>query len=253
MRRWRFVLVTLAVLTTGCSGVVFEETRPTTPTADGPPGVGTDGLNASALVAAHERSLAGVPVAIETTRSRWDTLGRPNETVTTRMKSDGDGTLWRRTVSEIGAEQSHVERWDDGPSGLRYDADTGRVAVDDIAPSPTDRYQTRQLREWFVRGTYEVRALGPPNARRYVLTATQYTPLDGRPVEADTVRFESRAVVTARGRVLAMSASLATVERNRWGRQVRSRSYTYRVARTGGVTPSRPAWHPQRETAVADG
>lgn len=240
---YRVGAVTLLLVSAGCLGLGVGSTQ-SSDASTLPPGVDNGSLNATALVAAHERSLTGVPAAVETSRSVWDTgAGGENETVTTRTLTDGNGTVWQRQVTEHGGTRSTVERWDDGTRSLRHDPAAGEtVSVDGLSD---EQYRTARLETWLSTGQYELAAVESGPTTRYVLTATAYTPPDGEPLEADTVRYEATAVVTAAGRVTAMSATLVTVETNRWGRQVRSESYSYRVARTGDVTPTSPDWLPE--------
>jgi hypothetical protein len=247
MTRYRVAVVALALLSAGCLGLDFGGTQSQTGVSALPPGVDNGSLNATALVAAHERSLAGVAVTVETSQSEWTTDAGGNETRRTRAVTGGNGTHWRRTVTDAGAGQSSVEYWSDGTDSVRYG---GETVSTDPATTPAERYRTTNLSTWLATGEYELAAVESGSPTRYVLTATTYTPPDGEPLEADTVRYEATAVVTTTGRVTAMSATLVTIETNRWGRHVRSQSYSYRVARAGGITPPRPDWLPD---GVAEG
>jgi len=253
MMRYRLAVVALALMSAGCLGLDLGSSQSPSDGATLPPGIDNGSLNATAVVAAHERSLAGVAVAIETSRTEWTTDAGGNETVRTRTVTDGNGTHWRRTVTDTGASQSGVEYWGDGTDSVRYSGDAVETVSVDAVTTPTERYQTAGLATWLDAGEYELTAVEPGTPTRYVLTATAYTPPDGEPLEADTVRYESTVVVTATGRVTAMSATLVTIETNRWGRHVRSQSYDYRVVRAGGVSPPRPDWLPADVVEGEDG
>jgi len=252
MGRVRVGVVALVLVSAVCLGLDSGGTHSNGGASPLPPGVDNGSLNATALTAAHERSLVGTPVAIETTRATWDTDPGGNQTVTTDTLTDGNGTLWRRTVTGVD-EQAHVERWTNGRRSLRYGAATGETRSAAVVTKPGQRYLTTRLAMWLDTGRYSLTAVESATPGRYVLTTTTYTPPDGEPLEADTVRYEATAVVTASGRVQAMSATLVTIETNRWGRHVRSRSYSYRVVRTGDVTPPTPDWLPDRSAAAVEG
>ncbi|WP_276271128.1 hypothetical protein [Haloarcula litorea] len=253
--RLRSLLVALLVLGAGCSGFGGEGPRPgdarlaapqgaaPTATDSSPPGLDGGVADAARLVAAHEQSLRGVSVALVTTRSVRSTVaGETNRSRRTRVRTDGNGTRFVRTVVDAPSETRAVELWQDGEAGLRHVAETGETTAVAGVDDPGERYRTGRLASWLAAGTYEVRR----TESSYVLVATGYAHPDGGRSEADTARYEARAIVTPAGRVTAMTATLVTVERNKWGRQTVVRSYSYRVARTGGVTVPRPAW-------VADG
>ncbi|MBX0322009.1 hypothetical protein EGH21_03080 [Halomicroarcula sp. F13] len=255
MASLRVAVVGLLVVATGCVGFGAPGTERAETTGAAPPGVDDGIANATALVRAHERSLDGVGVDLATTWVRRSSVpGEPNRTARTRTLTDGNGTLWRRTVTGSDGTERRVERWVVDGGGFRHVPATGRTdRVDGVGP--TARYRTARLERWLAAGQYRVAAVESGTPERYVLSTTTYTPPDGEPLEADTVRYEARAVVTADGRVTAFSATLVIVERNKWGRQTRTYSYGYRLARTGAVAVSRPAWVPdtRADVEVADG
>jgi len=248
----RIGVVALVVASAMSLGLGFDGTQTNTRASSLPPGVDNGSLNATALVAAHERSLADTAVAIETSRATWNTDAGGNQTTTIRTLTDGNGTVWRRRVTDAG-EQSRVEEWTDGRRSYRYIAADGETVSTDAVTSPSQRYLTARLRAWLDTGQYTLAAVESGTPPRYVLETTTYTPPDGEPLEADTVRYEATVVVTGTGRVQAMSATLRTIETNRWGRQVRSQSYSYRVVRTGDVTTPTPDWLPNRAAEGNDG
>ena len=252
MSRYRLGVVALVLLSAGCLGFEAGGATEQPSVSTRAPGIANGSVDATALVAAHERSLDGVAVAVETTQSRWGT-DVDNRTVDTRTLTDGNGTLWRRQLTQRDTTRTRVERWQQGGDSLRYVADTGAVVATDGAATPGERYGTAALETWLAAGEYEVDAVESGGQTGYVLTSTTYTPPNGEALEADTVRYEAAAVVTPAGRVTAMSATLVTVETNRWGRHVRAQSYEYRVARSGGVEPTRPEWVPERAAAAPEG
>lgn len=241
MNRRRMVLVALAfgLASAGCvgfGGTPLADEQPTRP-----PGV-DGGVNATALVAAHERSLDGVAVTITTARAEWATLDGRNESVRTHSVTDGNGTLRRTTHTERGGERTAIEVWSDDGGAVRHVGASGRTAPTDPVRTAAARYRTGPLERWLAAGAYELRTVEDGREPRYVLTSTAYTPPEGEPLEADSVQFEAIAVVTGAGRVATLSATLVTVEENKWGRHVRTRTYSYRLVQTGGPGPDRPGW-----------
>ncbi|GGO01611.1 hypothetical protein [Haloarcula pellucida] len=252
----RVVIVGLLVVSAGCVGfgVGASDTGSVATAGQAPPGVDGGIVNATALVRAHERSLDGVGVDLATTWTHRSSVpGESNRTVRTRTLTDGNGTLWRRAVTAGDGDERRVERWIVGGRGFRHVVG-GRTGRTD-GMGPTARYRTARLERWLATGRYHVAAIESGTPERYVLTTTTYATPGGDPREADTVRYEAQAVVTGEGRVTAFSATLVTIERNKWGRQTRIRSYSYRLARTGGVRVSRPGWVPdiRADVEVADG
>lgn len=251
MRRGRVVVVTLVLLSAGCLGFEFGGPDSNQSATTTPPGLGDGVTNASALVAAHERSLVGVDVVIETTESQWDTLGGTNQTITTRVRTDGNGTMWQRQTTDTTDSRFRIEQWTNESGTFHYFNNTGEIESITGPVTATERYRTAVLERWLATGQYEIAVVdGEPT--RYILSTTTYTAPDDEPLEADTVRYEAHAVITETGRVTAMSATLVTVETNRWGRHIQSRSFTYRVARTGRVNLSEPDWltaSPRQEVA----
>ncbi|WP_254279998.1 hypothetical protein [Haloarcula marina] len=253
---WRLVLVAVVVLASGCVGLIGESPDGTSVRDDtsSPPGIDGGIANATTLVRAHQRSFAGTGVVVETSRARRSTVsGAGNQSTRTRTRASANGTLWqRRTVETIDGEQQAV-LWHDGERGVRRFDDTGRTDTVNGPVGPTRRYQTADLRRWLATGEYGVVAVEAGESTRYVLSATTYTPPDGDPLEADTVRYDARAVITESGRVTGFAATLSTVERNKWGRQAWTASYTYRVVRTGSVAVPRPEWTGDVPPEVRDG
>ncbi|WP_276276748.1 hypothetical protein [Haloarcula regularis] len=253
MASLRAALVCLLVLSAGCTTLASGPNQPDTTTEatpTTPPGVAEDAVDAAALVAAHERSLAGASVHLETVRS--NRTAETNGTVRTRVWVDDNGTSRTIEVRERGAERRRVETWRGPAAGYRRGDDQRVTAVrSDVAPAT--RYRTARLERWLSAGRYTVRTVEDGTPRRYVLVADDGGPPSGERLEADEVRYEGRAVVTAGGRIELFAVTFVTVERNKWGRHVRARTYTYRVVAAGGVTVDRPDWVRSRAQSVGRG
>ena len=245
----RAVLVCLLVLSAGCATLTSgpDESNTTKATPTTPPGLAEGSVDADALVAAHERSLAGASVHLETVRS--NRTAETNGTVRTRVWMDDNGTSRAIEVRERGGERRRVETWRGPAAGYRRGDDQRVTAVrSDVAPAT--RYLTARLERWLSAGQYTVRTVEDGTPRRYVLVADDGGPPSDERLEADEVRYEGRAVVTASGRVELFSVTFVTVERNKWGRHVRARTYTYRVVDAGGVTVERPEWASSQARSV---
>jgi hypothetical protein len=242
MASLRAVLVCLLVLSAGCTTLTSgpnESNTTTRATPTTPPGLVGGTVDADALVAAHERSLAGSSIHLATVRS--NRTAETNSTVRTRVWVDDNGTARTIEVRERGAERRRVETWRGPAAGYRRGDDQRVTAVrSDVAP--TTHYRTARLERWLSAGRYTVRTVEDGTPRRYVLAADDGGPPSGERLEADEVRYEGRAVVTASGRIELFAVTFVTVERNKWGRHVRARTYTYRVVSAGGVTVERPRW-----------
>ncbi|MFC7020139.1 MULTISPECIES: hypothetical protein [Haloarcula] len=250
MASLRVVLVCLLVLGSGWTTLTSGPTQPDTTTRASsatPPGVAEETVDAAALVAAHERSLAGASVHLESVRS--NRTGETNETVRTRVWVDDNGPSRTIEVHERGADRQRVETWRGPATGYRR-GDDRRVTTVRSDVAPATRYRTARLERWLSAGRYTVRSVEDGTPRRYVLTADDGGPPSGERLEADEVRYEGRAVVTASGRIELFAVTFVTVERNKWGRHVRTRTYTYRVVDAGGVTVERPAWASNQARSV---
>jgi hypothetical protein len=250
MASLRAVIVCLLVLGAGCTTLVSGPNESDTTTGASPttpPGVAEGTVDAAALVAAHERSLAGASVHLETVRS--NRTAETNETVRTRVWVDDNGTSRTIEVRERGADRQRVETWRGPTAGYRR-GDDQRVTMVRRDVAPAMRYRTARLERWLAAGRYTVRTVEDGTPRRYVLTADDGGPPSGERLEADEVRYEGRAVVTASGRIELFAVTFVTVERNKWGRHVRTRTYTYRVVDAGGVTVERPAWASSQARSV---
>lgn len=238
----RAVLVCLLVLSAGCTTLTSgpDESNTTTNAAPTtPPGLAEGTVDADALVAAHDRSLAGASVHLETVRS--NRTAETNGTVRTRVWVDDNGTSRAIVSRERGGERRRVETWRGPAAGYRRGDDQRVTAVRSDVDPPT-RYRTARLERWLSAGRYTVGTVEDGTPRRYVLVADDGGPPSGERLEADEVRYEGRAVVTADGRIELFSVTFVTVERNKWGRHVRARTYTYRVVNAGGVIVERPEW-----------
>jgi hypothetical protein len=241
MVRWRTVVVVAVVCSAGCAGADFGSAESD---ANPPPGVSTEGVDIEPLIQAHKRSLSDTGVVIETTATQWDTVAGDNRTVTTRTKIGPNGTLRRSQRTETDVTTWQTERWDVGTTAHRYFPATGRTAIVTPMTEPTARYGTAKLKRWLTGGAYTVSVTDSPAGTRYVLTATAYDPSE--PLEADRMLYDGRVIVTGSGRILGASIMRRTTEYNKWGKQVRSQSYTYRVINTGPISVSPPPWHGQR-------
>lgn len=231
----RTVLVCLLVVSAGCATLTSDPGDARPATASAPSWLGSDGVDAGELVSAHEASFDGRAVAVAVTRATVS--DETNRTVRTRVRTDGNGTARRVTVVESATGSRRIDVWRGRERGYRR-VDGGAVTeVDPIQP-PTRRYRTERLEHWLEAGRYTVTR----RETRFVLTAREFSPTNEWQREADEVRYESDAMVTERGRVVAFTARLVTVERNKWGRHRRSTSFTYRVSSVGGISVDRPSW-----------
>lgn len=250
MVRWRTVVVVVVICSAGCAGtdVGSSESDDSTP----PPGVSTDGVDIETLIRAHERSLSDTGVVIETTAAQWDTVEGDNRTVATRTTIGENGTLFRRQRTETDVTEWQTERWDVGTTAHRYFPTTGRTAIVTPITRQSARYGTTKLERWLTGGEYTVSGVTSSAGTRYVLTTTAYDPRE--PLEADRVLYNGRVIVTGRGRIVGAAIMRRTTEYNKWGRQVRSHSYTYRIVHTGPISVNPPRWHAQRTSEEsADG
>lgn len=93
MRRGRVVVVTLVLLNAGCLGFEFGGPDSNQSAMTMPPGLGDGVTNASALVAAHERSLEGVGVVTETTVGENGTVAVAYNMSTVAPRSEFEASI----------------------------------------------------------------------------------------------------------------------------------------------------------------
>ncbi|MFB6222165.1 MAG: hypothetical protein ABEH86_00650 [Haloarcula sp.] len=252
--RGRGLVLVVALLVAGCSGFDTGSVGdPAHTSSTSPPGVGNGVTNASALITAHERSFTGTGAVIVTTSARRSNVPDvTNRSTRTTIQASSDGVTLTRERVKLPSGSRRVSTWRDGVRGVQRSSAIDGPSIVSPTLTRSRRYRSDKLGHWLSAGEYSVVATEDGTPRRYILTGTGYQPADG-PLEADTVQFQAEAVVTSDGRVTAFTATLVTVVENKWGKQRRVRSFSYRVRETGAIGVTRPEWISSETPAATEG
>lgn len=211
-----------------------------------PPGVDATGVqNASALLAAHHRSLleSGYVVATEYTYRTSESAR--NFTYERRIAATPglDRVLVHRSRRDRTVGRSVIELWANETTAVgRFDEAGDRPTVRPVrrVDDVSRRTGTDGVARLLADGEFDLVAVTTGDGRTlYTLRGTGYESPTGSTANAS---FAAQVVVTGTGRIRSASATLTRVDVEDGHRRTTLEVFTYHVTRTGVETIRPPDW-----------